>query len=295
MILLLIIFGVILIVFIVYSKRAIKMTTNTIVFFGGTLGAGKTFLGVKYALQEYNNRVKKWKFRKFILRDRFKDEKPLLYSNIPIEIKKGEWSTVILPSQLLMKTRIVKNSVLLLDEIGDLIDQYSYNNEYIVKDFLKFVRYFRQTVNGRFIATDQSIGSVNIEFRRRVGKVYSLSDFKLMFFRLFYKVDVNVLMFVDETLQNINQSHISSTPYFFGWKGKTFKRYDSFAYSSIYNNVPMPLLSVQWSSFKIDTFLTMPFKRYDFKRLDNLYNEDYDLLVLSRFEQLKEKLKETPL
>ena len=100
MIVLLLALIIILIVFLANVINQQKVSNNTVIAFTGSLGTGKTYLGVRYALKQY----KKTRFR-YIVKKIFGKipvlnkiicpyplVKPYLFSNIPIRISKKKWS-----------------------------------------------------------------------------------------------------------------------------------------------------------------------------------------------------------
>lgn len=226
MILLLVIpFVIVLIFFIVNVFNQEKITNNTVIAFTGSLGTGKTYLGVKYALKEY----KKIKFRYTIKKIFGKVPilnniicpyplvKPYLFSNIPIRINKKTWSYKLTREHLLMEERLPEGAIIFIDEIGQFASQYDYDNPLVMCNLQEFIRFFRHYINGRFIITDQSSSNIVVPIRRRISEIYALNNFRRVFV-FFYKVNVEIVKITEEitNIQNENQNR-RPIKYFFGY------------------------------------------------------------------------------
>lgn len=205
-----------------------KIVSAPLQCFTGSLGQGKTKIGVSQALK----RLKRQRF-KYALNLLDSKEIPVLYSNIPIVIKnsiimklfllifKGEKlpnyeRNVQLKFEHLIMTEEVKEySVVFIDEVSDIASQYQFDNPLVVQYIQTFVRYFRHFIDGYLIMTDQVTDNVTKPIRTRIGKVYNLSNFRRFLFH-WYKVDV-IDVFLTEDIQTIESEQLDSPPFFFGY------------------------------------------------------------------------------
>ena len=156
----------------------------------------------------------------------------MLYSNIPIVIKNSLLMRLLLRifrkeklenyernvqlkfEHLIMTEELVEYSVVFVDEISDIANQYQFDNPLVVQYIQTFIRYFRHFIDGYFICTDQVTDNVTKPIRTRIGKVYNLSNFRRFFFH-WYKVDV-IDVYLTEDIQTIDSSQLDEPPYFFG-------------------------------------------------------------------------------
>lgn len=261
---------IVLIVSLVYyfiaSRNAVKLTHDTLIIFTGVPGGGKTFNAVKEGIRTYKRYLLRYKLKRFFFpfKNHSKD-KPFLYSNVPIKYKKI-FSYEIEIDHLLFKLQFNGRPVIIFDEIGDVASQNDYDNEYVVELLAgKVVRFIRHTTNGRLILTDQMSSSIYKGIRGRAGKVYSVSNFRKRFL-FFVKMDCVVYQQSEDNLQNVNIVNDKSTPYLFKYIGKTFKYYDSRAYSILYDDVPVKSDPPRHKAFKTKQYLKMPYKRLMSKR-----------------------------
>lgn len=262
-ILLSIIFFIFIVVFyFVKRKNAITITHDTIITFTGTLGSGKTFNAVKYAIKTYKKYLRQWKWKKALSFKPLKTPKPILITNIPLKYK-GKYTYILDVKQLLFERQIPYKSVVLIDEIGQVASQMDYTNAYVMEDLQKFIRFFRHVVDGRLILTDQCTANINLAIRRRIGTVYNLSNFRTILFGIFYICNCRKLEMSDDNVQNVNVMNNNDVPYLFGFVGKTFKNYDTRCYSILYENIQQLENVRQWSSMKTKEFIQLPFKKLD--------------------------------
>ena len=265
-----IVLPVILIVMVVIQFKNAKPRPRSVVQVRtGTIGAGKTYLSVAdcVALVRKLNRWYKrrnnpvWRFFR-----RTVDKSPVVYSNIPLYLygsqrrKNGlprdEWSYVLTREHLLLQDPLPSDRtvIVLIDEIGMICNQYSYNDPNIVSEnlidnyqcvetFIRFYRHFYGEGNRdmvRLYCTDQATGGVCIALRRRFGYIDYLSDFRRYLGILpFYKVDVREMLLAEDQMQNVVQepSEDRKQNYYFGFLPYRlpFSRchYDSHCYSGI--------------------------------------------------------------
>jgi len=287
-ILVIILYWVIIFFTYLFAKR---LRTAPILVFTGSLGQGKSLIGVSKVIKTlkikrllwllgiiksknyddieevYNaylkdegleQNYKKRDNKTFIIRESI----PLLYSNIPIVFKNGlllrllakikklhllkyENSITLEYEHLVMIKPIREYSSIFMDEIGEIADQYSYDNPFIIQYLQVFIRFFRHFIDGTIVLTDQATDNITKPIRVRIGKVYLLDEFR-RFMLHFFKVNVLDVK-LTEDVQTINSIQLDEPPYFFGYlpykyfkaidwtRVFTYKKYESRCYKPLYD------------------------------------------------------------
>jgi len=265
--------------------RSKKFPQDTVICLTGGLGTGKTLIAVDRAIKEYRKRLFMWRLGIYNKRKGFKvvkrAEMPKLYSNIPILLKRPVYiskkvipyreyfSEVLTYEHILLLDRIPEYSVVLIDEVGQVADQYQYDNPFIMQNLQKFIRYFRHFIDGRLILTDQSSSNIVVAIRRRINKIYNLHDFRRNWF-FFYKVKVQELFITEDIMATSEQNIHKEYEYFYGvlplkWlrflditRLWTYKKYDSRCYSIMYDDVKQKLNERQHEDYKTDYVIDIP-------------------------------------
>ncbi|MBQ8407725.1 MAG: hypothetical protein IJY39_02540 [Clostridia bacterium] len=245
---------VVLIGYVIYRFiSAYRMNTyDTVVAFTGGLGSGKSFLSVQTAVKLLKRKRREVWWHNVTHKDD-KWEKPLLYSSIPVRISRKEMATVLTDKHLLLQAHIVKNSVLLLDEIGGYCSQFDYRA--INADvFDEFVRFFRHYVQGYLVCNDQCSENIVLQVRRRLNTVYNLMCFRKRFF-FFYTVKVRNISVSEEIKTIEEQDTEDNMTTLFGFLPR-FRRYDTHCYAHRYDRVPTAAENVH-SGLTTDKILRM--------------------------------------
>jgi len=247
-----------------------RIGDENIVLFSGAPGTNKTYLCIKYAIKRYNKQIFKYRIKKikkklFFWRKKEELEKPRLYSNIPVRLNKKEWSYKLDKEHLLLVKKINKGSVIVLDEIGEVADQYSYNNVLVQVNFQELIRFVRHYGQEWFIyTTEQAIENVVVQVRRRLALnliLYKLKKYPFRFYKVLLKEEI------------INSPAMSLTPnekvyYVFGrYRKQKKKYYDTHCYSERYK--PIKTESEKWDNYKTDVYLSIDKNDY----LQKFYKE----------------------
>jgi hypothetical protein len=246
---------------------------NVIEFVGGE-GSGKTLSGVQLALFLWRRNVKRWKrkkrwvFLKFWKTKEQKEEeiglRPKLYTNIPVFISKKfgvtTFSNIASPDILTLVQGMEPCSVLFIDELGQMIDQYvNYRNDLIRYDVREFFRLFRQyTKGGYLVATDQVSDDGAKPIRDRINVFYYCFDFKALFklgHRLFYRYRIRSFLKIEGNIAVGSSGSFveDGTKWKYGYIKK--KLYDTYCYSGRYEKLQNNLKNERWSSFKTNKIL----------------------------------------
>ena len=283
MVITLIILAVILIIgFIIIQPYRLRY--DTICSFTGGLGSGKTFLSVETAIFLWKQNVKKTKRYNFFKKKKDKLPLPLLYTSIPVKIKKKKYAQRLTSDMLLLQTRVVPGSVVLLDEVDVFASQWSLANGNVIeipskKDLqakregtLKFdtglfdesIRLWRhmnssKACEARFICNSQATSNISTIIRRRMNVVFVLANkhfIKLPFgFKLFI-CDCRNIVITDE-ITNMNDGNAED---------KTRKiirlirgrRYDTHCYAERAKTIPIDE-GETWSDLKTARLLKCPY------------------------------------
>lgn len=199
------------------KKPYLNKDLNTLVLTGAP-GTGKTLTGVKIGLKRYKKALKfvnkenrKIKRKNLLLED---DKKvsllpiPQVYSNFPIDYGFVK-SVPIKKEHLLLKEKLVENSIVILDEFGSIASQYSYNDEEVRINLSEFTRMFRQYLGNKslLICIDQSIERISKEVRMSVGSVYEILDKKTLFNKFYFLKVVKYENYIQQGL-SLNQESI---------------------------------------------------------------------------------------
>lgn len=202
---------------------------SSIIGFTGILGAGKTALAVLYTRLIY--------FRNCRFCRKHKLPKPQVYSNIPIKLRKGEYSCVLDNDVTLLRRSIPQYSVVLIDEVGCYASQFDYKAKNI-DAFDEFVRFFRHYINGTLIVTDQCSENIVLNVRRRINTIYNLDGFhKSIFPFSTFKVRQICISEEIKSVLQVNGDDPTGFRKTFVF-GNPFKWYDSRCYRIRYKDIP---------------------------------------------------------
>ena len=265
--------------------RSKKFPQDTVICLTGGLGTGKTLIAVDRAIKEYRKRLFMWRIGLYNKRKGLKvfkkAEMPKLYSNIPILLKrpiyiskklipyKEYFSEVLTYEHILLLNKIPEYSVILIDEVGQVADQYQYDNPFVMQNLQEFIRFFRHYIDGKLILTDQSSANIVVAIRRRINKIYNLHDFRRNWL-FFYKVKVQELFITEDIMATAEQNIHKEYEFFYGllplkWlkflditKLFTYKKYDSRCYSIMYDDVVRKQNDSQHQDYKTDYVIDIP-------------------------------------
>lgn len=225
----------------------------------GARGAGKTRFAVLRLVLNYRFKHFGWKIRKVPIVGWLFSPKyePHVYSNIPLRLTRKVWADVLTKEHILMFDELPKGSTVFIDEIGCMVNQYSHGDPNVISEnyiqnfhcaeiFTRFFRHFIGENEGDFVCTDQAVGDVNIQFRRRFDKALQLRGFHRFLylpFMPFYKVSVDILDISEGDVQNtknINSVLGERGKFFFGYLPIQFpwsiRNYSTHCYAKAYEH-----------------------------------------------------------
>lgn len=269
-IVLLIILGIIVVALLFAWIRPYTIRYDTTLAITGGLGVGKTLKATKVGLNLWKRKHFRWHVREWWLkyfnkwrskanhrREKWNiehpnrkqkkikslmlhDEEPLLYSNIPILLKKrykGKklYSQKLTKEMLLCKERQHEYSITLIDELPQLVNQFNWNIEEVQNNLNEYITFYRHYIGGHLIVTAQSIDDIVVQIRRKLNSYYWLYDFHKIFF-IFYKVRVCNLQ-TSDLITNVSTTFIEdNTKWNYGCLLP--RRYQSRCYKHRYDKVP---------------------------------------------------------
>lgn len=244
---------------------------STLLFTGG-LGSGKTLNSVKTAVSLYRRSLLEWRFKCFKVRllsflsklPPFKKhlqapslpEKPLLISNVPILLnrKKNIYSCALTAEILTLKERIPEHSIVVIDEMPLLVNQFNWNQEEVKNNLNEFIALFRHYVGGYLIVNGQSESEIVKQVRAKLNSGFWCFHFQkfLCFYR--YKV-VHFMISENQTASSTDflDEHIKFT---YGIL-PLHKQYDSRYMSVRYNRVKNAYKPTQFTQLKKETLLSL--------------------------------------
>ena len=146
----------------------------------GGVKTGKTTLAVYLALREYRKALRKWKIRCFFQKLMRKplDEKPLLYSNIPLKT-----DFVLLDRDFLLRNkRFNYKSVILISEASLFADSQLIKNQEINEQLLLFNKLIgHETRGGKLIYDTQQIQDCHYSIKRSLSSYFYIHHINKFF------------------------------------------------------------------------------------------------------------------
>lgn len=240
--------------FLYYKFFKIPKIKN-IVFVDGSLGTGKSFYSVNVAVRLYKRQVRHWKIRKVVYKviqplSRFKRfqslkkavstlEEPILYSNIPLKRIKHCPLTLDI---LTRKVRIPYKSVILIDEMSMVADQFDYKDREVsecLRDFFKLYRH--ETRGGYIVINSQSTADLHYSIKSVLSDYFYLHHrVKLPFFSILWCQEMAYSSDKDaQNVVNASNADIEENLKMVFVPNRYFKYYDTYCFSILTDNLPV--------------------------------------------------------
>lgn len=214
------------------------------VFVGG-VKSGKSAVSVSCAIRQLKKAQRTWRFRQFIIRvlNVFKrkkfeyEEKPLLYSNIPLA---GIDYVPITREHLLRKVRFNFKSIVFLDEMSLIADSMLIKDKEINTQLLLFFKLFgHETHGGKCIVNSHCISDLHYALKRTTSQyfyMHHLSSY-IPFIKIAYMREERYSE--DGTATNVYNEDLEHSLCKVLMFNNIFKKYDSFCFSSLTDNLPI--------------------------------------------------------
>lgn len=203
----------------------------------GGVKCGKSTFSVALALKEYKRAVKQWNLRKFFSKvffKKFDDDKPLLYSNVPLSVP-----YVPLTKDLLTrKERFVYGSIIYMCESSLVADSQMIKDKELNQQLLMFHKLIgHETKGGKLIMDTQSVLDTHYSCKRCLSEyiyihhlVKWIPFFLVAFVREERYSEDGANVYNDDVEQSLKRVIIPKS---------TWKKFDSYCYSSLTDNLPV--------------------------------------------------------
>lgn len=255
---------------VIYFKWFKNFDVPCVSLFTGAPKMGKTLSSVSCAYRLHRRKLFIYRLKKYVLcyiffwkYKKFKNlEKPLLYSNIALNVKGG---FVPLTRELILREkRFNYGSTILISECALMADSMAYKDNLINETLTLFNKLIgHETKGGHLIYDTQSLLDVHYSIKRVASSYYYIvKQFKWLPFihlvkckKLEYNPDMETVVVNDD---------IEDSGYWYIISKKTYKRYDRYCYSvftddlEIVNNVILkPKTTKQATILQIREFKTL--------------------------------------
>ena len=219
-----------------YKKTFKKVNIPCVAMITGAPKTGKSTIAIHLAYKEFKKARLKVAIKNIFNKLTGKPllEKPLFYSNIPLNIKEGY--TPVTKELLTAKSKFVEFSVVYLGEVSLIADSMSYKNDEINEQLLLFNKLFGHRVGGKLFYDTQCINDCHYSLKRVVSNYlycYKLINVPLLPF---------VVAFVreerysdDNTTMNTYQSDVEDSLKRILISKKIWKKFDFRCYRNINN------------------------------------------------------------
>lgn len=217
-----------------------KLKVSSINMFTGQLKTGKSALSLRYALYYYKQALINYHISNFfntifnfLNRTSYFIEKPLLYSNIPLGVPYVPLTLDV----LYREKRIAYKSIVFIDEISLLADNYDYKDEYLNERLKMFFKLFgHMSKGGKLFINTQNISDNHYIVKRSLNQyLYIHHKIRLPFYsilkvrELYYNDDNNSINAFNSDVEDDLKTIIISN--------KVFKYYDCYCYSILTDNL----------------------------------------------------------
>lgn len=243
----------------------------------GGVKCGKTTYAVFNAYCEYKARHFSWSLRKFFYKvffiKGFNEEEPLLYSNIPLNIK-GVKVHKVTTDLLLRKKRFNYRSVILLSEFSLVADSQLVQDKEINDKLLEYFKLIgHETKGGCIIVDTQSISDCHYSLKRCLDRhIYIYKCVKwIPFFLLMYvreeryAEDGTVVNSYNEDLEEKLERVIIPK--------RVWKFFDTYCYSAMTDNLTVDNSTFPKGTLKVFDYVTFKRKKMSITDLKNKYNK----------------------
>ena len=220
---------VVLILFYLWFFKIRKnLNIDAITLVNGGVKTGKSTLSVYLAIKHYKKSLFRWKVRKFFGKQ---DEKPLLYSNIPL---KADY--VLLSNEVLLRIkRIPYGSVVYIGEFSLVADNKFFKTASAlqIESLMLFIKLFGHETGGKgkmFIDT-QCISDLPVDVRRCLNR-YLWIERSIKWIPFIIVIKVRELMYSeDNTSVNVFNSDIEDNTKVLIISKSIWKKFDYCCYS----------------------------------------------------------------
>lgn len=245
---LIIVIAIIVIGIVIYVKSK-KLPLDTCVMINGGVGSGKTSTAVYLAIKSYRKEYRNWRFKRFLYYKcklhlkclKTYEEEPLLYSNIPLaKVKYVPFTN----DMILRKERFNYKSIILLSESSLIANSMSYKDKNINDELTLFIKLIRHELKGTYcnvpnlIIETQSLQDNHYSFDRCITQsLFLTKKVNIPFFRFVKCREILTIPQVNNIIDDDIEKSMS-----FRWlivPKSVFKKYDSYCYSVLSDDLPI--------------------------------------------------------
>lgn len=142
--------------------------------------------------------------------------KPQIYSNMPLyfkphfwtTFKNREWACKLEKEHILLYKEIAQNSIVLIDDITQIVNQYNWDLEEVINNVGEFMSLHRQYYNSYVFANSQAFQEIVTQIRRKANIGTWCFNFRTGLFGLYYKMDCCDIM-LNDSVGTTMQSQVS--------------------------------------------------------------------------------------
>lgn len=234
-------------------KNAYPSPKTAVVAFTGTMGSGKTFSAVNSLKREYKWRRLTWRVKRavWLVTGKRGEEpaEPSVWSNIPLLVrysrnpKKRVYARPVTLALLTCEDKFPENSLVLLDEISVMCDQYDFDDPLVMERLGRLMKFYRHWTGGKVYITEQAVSCVTKPIRDKMGMVYQCEGLsRWLLVSPFVKIRIRPLVMVDSEVSATSDTvETEAVPYLFFFspprlfQSRKKRAYDSRCYKPIYH------------------------------------------------------------
>lgn len=230
-------------IFLIYKSKSI--TNATVVFISGSLKTGKTQLTLWQAYKDYQRRYTKWWF-KYVFGRGNKLDKPILYSNVQLNMPNHVKVCWLSENHILRKSRLAPNCTTFIDEAALVARSSDWTDKEVsdvLTDFIKL--YAHETWGGAIYIDTQAIADLHHSFKRCISNYYYihhqnkfLPKYCIMHLKEMMADPSNADQSLDRVSNGTN-ADITTTLRWCLCPKKVWKWYDRFTYSILTDDLPI--------------------------------------------------------
>ena len=264
--------GIILLI-VLYYKHCKKFKFDSVVMVNGAVGSGKTSTTLTFAINSHKFAHKIWWRRVHIwsiFNPKFKsEEEPLLYSNIPLEYK---YYVPLTTKILKREERPNFKSVIFISESSLVANSMDYKDKILNEQLTLFLKLVRHELHGSYrnifgrgyanlYIETQSKNDNHYAFDRCISQVlYLTKSINLPFFKIVWCRELLLIDSVQNDFEDDFKEDISNRWYIL--PKKIFKRYDSYCYKFLTDDLPVNNTICHISLKEIKSFEIPSFHTY---------------------------------
>jgi len=223
----------------------------------GGVKTGKTSLTVYLAIKKYKQNHRHWWIKTHIFQQKNVEE-PLLYSNIPLNMKYVPLTTDIIER----KKRMNYKSVVILSESSLVIDSMCYKDDLLNEKVMLFIKLFgHETHGGSMFIETQAINDNHFAIKRCLNKyVWIHSLIKWIPFVLVFRV--RELLYSEDMSTNAFNEDIEDTTKILIISKSVWKKFDCYCYSKFTDGLDIEQTEIDNTDGNLKAEEIISFRKY---------------------------------